>query len=1701
MKTNDTTTKATSTNTATFTANTFVLQPGPRIPSGTSGAFLSAEQLAKENVVIANVGGSLMVQLPDGARIALEDFYVTDALSDGQDSLEATSVAWRFEQSFEAVTVRHDNLLDPALMTPNAAVSATFIPRGADEPAAVVQTRDLAAAQLALFNAAGLRGEVISDATPTTTPTPASTPASIPASTSIPTLRITSVTDDVGSVTGTVASGGVTDDTNVLVSGTLGGVSSGASLASGETLGIYDGATFLGNAVVTTASGGQSTWTYADVRTLSDTQQVRYTAQLAGTAGTVGTASDVYTVTVDTAAPTAPTVTLGAGALGGVTAAEAAQAAGVVTVSAEGAASTVVTFSRASNTVSQTVTGTGSAQALTLNAAQLSALGDGLVSVSAVSTDAAGNVGAASSSSFLLDTTPPVIAIDAVAGNNVINAAEKSAGVTVSGTSDAQTGQTVTVVWGGSTKTALVSSDGTWQVLFGAADMPSDASSSAVTASVSDSAGNLATIATIVVRLDTVAPVIAFDAPLTDGAGTALDADAILNINELNAVATGGTFAIRGSTTAEAGQVLNLTLNNQSYTATVATVAGINTWQVNVPKVDMEALVHGNDYAVVASVSDAAGNPATPMSTSLAVRLAPPDTPTIHAQYTNQTSPVIDGVVQKELPNNAGYVALASGDTIDVTVGGQTYTLTVGGSSSPAGLSYDSSTSVWSLSLPTDLVQSIYDVGVDVRAVGYANPKVDISSNELVIKTAAPTLSVNTVAGDNVVNIVEGQAALAISGTVTDNLPGTTTNAAVGQSLNLTLAGNTYSNIVVQADGSWSTLIPVADVSNLSAASYVATISLTSIFGNTASQTHTFAVDLVKPDTPDATLVASVGVVNGTPTINNGAVTAPNNTEAQAVLEYRVTKDGGLASAWASSYAAPAVDGTADGFYTVDVRQTDAAGNLSDTQSLSFILNTTAPPAPVLTLGTGVSGGATSTEATQATGVVTVSAQSGASTVVTFTRGTNAVTKSVTATGSAQAVALSTTDLTTLGDGTIAVSAVATDATGNASNAGTSSFSLDTVAPTVSAVAISGVDGSDVAKASTLVAGDKVHVVVSMSEAVVVTGVPTFAVDIGGVTRTASYVGGSGSADLVFQYTLAVGDADAAGGITASANALSSAGGTLTDGAGNAAVIGTSAIGAGSNAVTVDTTVVVASSVNVASLSGGAYLETTGLALQTGFTIEAWMKLDNAANRQTLFSLVDTNNPANCISFIAHLGNLRMESVLAGSGAARANGADSPFAAVDNQWGHVAVRMSDTGLMTLVIDGAQVGSGFDFNTIFTSRMPNTTWTLRVGAANTGVGTMSGAMRELQVWDTVRTDSEIAADRTAVLSGNETGLRLYQPLTQVAGDTALTNLVSGAQAGSLHSGATFVSVDTAAFPSAPAQSSSDNVTLTGTGDVGATVTITNAATAALLGSVTVDGNGVWLLALTGQSLGAYTYNIAITDLAGNTSSTTHAVVVNSTASAPVVIDLNRDGLLTYGEVRMDVNGDGVLDNTHLSGLAAAFDSNHDGVFDAGDAQFGEFVVWQDANQNGVSDAGEVRSLADWGLSAINLTSDGVVRTPTDGVTEYGHTMATATDASQVLVGDVAFRFDTLVVVDVRTDTLSVADNAAHTLHVALNDVLGQPTQTLVIEGGAQDRVVLQGLGWVSTGETNATATHQYAVFTNGAASVLVEQHMATSMGVL
>ena len=79
-----------------------------------------------------------------------------------------------------------------------------------------------------------------------------------------------------------------------------------------------------------------------------------------------------------------------------------------------------------------------------------------------------------------------------------------------------------------------------------------------------------------------------------------------------------------------------------------------------------------------------------------------------------------------------------------------------------------------------------------------------------------------------------------------------------------------------------------------------------------------------------------------------------------------------------------------------------------------------------------------------------------------------------------------------------------------------------------------------------------------------------------------------------------------------------------------------------------------------------------------------------------------------------------------------------------------------------------------------------------------------------------------------------------------------------------------------------------------------------------------------------------------------------------------------------------------------------------MFDAHDAAFSEFGVWQDLNSNGVVDGGEFKSLADMGIASINLISDGQSYQAAGGdVTVLGETTFTRTDGTTGTVGDVVF----------------------------------------------------------------------------------------------
>ena len=137
------------------------------------------------------------------------------------------------------------------------------------------------------------------------------------------------------------------------------------------------------------------------------------------------------------------------------------------------------------------------------------------------------------------------------------------------------------------------------------------------------------------------------------------------------------------------------------------------------------------------------------------------------------------------------------------------------------------------------------------------------------------------------------------------------------------------------------------------------------------------------------------------------------------------------------------------------------------------------------------------------------------------------------------------------------------DAAGNdavpdhAAVASVASLQVDTTHPTISYI---GVSGSDQA-GSTLVAGDTLYVSASFTKAVIVDFVgdqPYVSIQVGGETRQAHYVSGSGTDVLVFSYTIVADDVDA-DGISVPADALVPNGSIIQDLAGNEAIVTSSA--------------------------------------------------------------------------------------------------------------------------------------------------------------------------------------------------------------------------------------------------------------------------------------------------------------------------------------------------------------------------------------------------------------------------------------------------------------------------------------------------------------------------------------------------------------
>ena len=88
---------------------------------------------------------------------------------------------------------------------------------------------------------------------------------------------------------------------------------------------------------------------------------------------------------------------------------------------------------------------------------------------------------------------------------------------------------------------------------------------------------------------------------------------------------------------------------------------------------------------------------------------------------------------------------------------------------------------------------------------------------------------------------------------------------------------------------------------------------------------------------------------------------------------------------------------------------------------------------------------------------------------------------------------------------------------------------------------------------------------------------------------------------------------------------------------------------------------------------------------------------------------------------------------------------------------------------------------------------------------------------------------------------------------------------------------------------------------------------------------------------------------------------------------LVMDRNHDGTINGGTELFGV-GTNLANGQKASNgyqALAELDTNHDGQISAADANFNELMVWVDQNADGVSEAGELHSLASLGITQLDL----------------------------------------------------------------------------------------------------------------------------------
>ena len=512
------------------------------------------------------------------------------------------------------------------------------------------------------------------------------------------------------------------------------------------------------------------------------------------------------------------------------------------------------------------------------------------------------------------DDTPPASAeVASVAGDNIITGPEKAAGVTISGTAEAN--GSVELKLGTLTRLVAVDANGNWSTTLQADDLPTADGSYTLSATAIDAAGNRAPEVTSKVIMNTT--------------GTAAIIGTISEDGYVNAKEAAAPVKVMGTAAPNSKVALWLTDEKNPLAEVQADANG--KWEAGVP---LPAGLADGKHALSVTTTNAQGNTATSKAEFTLDKTPPAPAANLKLEGDNTT------ITSLEAKNGVSLSGTGeAGSKVTVSIGGgKTQTATVGANGS------------WKVEfkegdLPMPGQGSSTNTAFNVVLQDKAGNDSAVTTQNVTLQgplSPLPAPRISQIAGDDIINAAEAQGAVSVSGI-----------AEAGSKVSVKLGNIPIQEVTADANGAWTAQL--TNLSKVPDGSYDVTATA-SMDGRapSAAGVHKITLDKTPPGQPSNiktnggdTTISADEAKTGKITFTGDTPTGAQNADTVTVTWNGVSKPGTVTNGkWSVDFNSvpPVPTGQASTTADVTVVAHDKAGNNSTTAKQTITVQNSALP-------------------------------------------------------------------------------------------------------------------------------------------------------------------------------------------------------------------------------------------------------------------------------------------------------------------------------------------------------------------------------------------------------------------------------------------------------------------------------------------------------------------------------------------------------------------------------------------------------------------------------------------------------------------------------------------------------------------------------------------------------------------------------------